>query len=467
MVGKPYSLTRRVLVWGISIGLIVTIIATAALFFITYKGAQDTQDDQLEEVVGLLARVDVSSRYPEALWMDDDQFEDWFIVDDDSAESIARAGSTVLVRTLHGGGRAMRVVFDRDLHDGAQTLMISGTEYRLVLRTLSRGVHIAVAQKSEEIRDLAVTAATWAIIPLLGLTVILFITLGAVFWVSTRPVEALARSLHNREPDDMTPISPNAIPTELLPLINAFNDVLAKIAELREHESRFTADAAHELRSPLAALSLQAERLEKSITDEAARDQVRALRDSIDRSSHLVSQLLSFKRARAKTKTSDVKRECTGQELIGVLSEAIENVIAEADKKHIELSAAGFESIDDKADELIPVNRDDLFTILRNLLENAVCYCPDNARVTVTLESTTPFILNVADTGPGIKPEDRERVFDAFYRVLGTNTTGTGLGLAIVKTLAQQNALKVELLETNPSRLDHKGLTVRLTKINA
>ena len=110
MVGKPYSLTRRVLVWGISIGLIVTIIATAALFFITYKGAQDTQDDQLEEVVGLLARVDVSSRYPEALWMDDDQFEDWFIVDDDSAESIARAGSTVLVRTLHGGGRAMRVV---------------------------------------------------------------------------------------------------------------------------------------------------------------------------------------------------------------------------------------------------------------------------------------------------------------------------------------------------------------------
>ena len=124
-------------------------------------------------------------------------------------------------------------------------------------------------------------------------------------------------------------------------------------------------------------------------------------------------------------------------------------------------------SSDDKADELIPVNRDDLFTILRNLLENAVCYSPDNARVTVRLESTTPFILNVADTGPGIKPEDRERVFDAFYRVLGTNTTGTGLGLAIVKTLAQQNALKVELLETDPSRLDHKGLTVRLTKINA
>lgn len=465
MVGKPYSLTRRVLVWGISIGLIVTIIATAALFFITYKGAQDTQDDQLEEVVGLLARVDVSSRYPEALWMDDDQFEDWFIVDDDSVESIARAGSTVLVRTLHGGGRAMRVVFDRDLHDGAQTLMISGTEYRLVLRTLSRGVHIAVAQKSEEIRDMATASAIAAVIPLLVLTTILFITLGTIFWISTRPVAEFARSLYQRDPNDMKPIASDGLPSELLPLINAFNSVLVKINELREQESRFTADAAHELRSPLAALSLQAERLERSIKDNALRDQVHELRSSIDRTAHLVSQLLSFKRAQAKSKLSDFERVCTAEELISTLSEAIENVITEADQKDIDIATEGLDCLTNQTNLQIPVNRDDLYTILRNLLENAIRYSPQNARVTIQLENLTPFTLSVADTGIGIAPENRQRVFDPFYRVLGTNTTGTGLGLAIVKTLAEQNSLLVELKETNPNNANHKGLTVKLTKM--
>lgn len=460
-----YSLTRRVLVWGLSIGIILSTLSAITLFVVTYDEARDNQDDQLEEVVGLLARVDVSSRHPDALWMDDEQFEDWFIVDEESAQSTAKAGSTILVRTLHGGGRAMRVVFDQDLHDGAQTLTISGKDYRLVLKTLSRGTHIAVAQRSDEIRDMATASAIAAVIPLLVLTTILFITLGTIFWISTRPVAEFARSLYQRDPNDMKPIASDGLPSELLPLINAFNSVLVKINELREQESRFTADAAHELRSPLAALSLQAERLERSIKDNALRDQVHELRSSIDRTAHLVSQLLSFKRAQAKSKLSDFERVCTAEELISTLSEAIENVITEADQKHIDIATEGLDCLTNQTNLQIPVNRDDLYTILRNLLENAIRYSPQNARVTIQLENLTPFTLSVADTGIGIAPENRQRVFDPFYRVLGTNTTGTGLGLAIVKTLAEQNSLLVELKETNPNNANHKGLTVKLTKM--
>ena len=271
---RNYGFVKRLLTWAASAAMVVTAVSAAALFYVTYEKAYDEQDDLLEEVSGVLARIDVSNKHPGALWMDDDDFEDWFIVDDDSPQSIAKAGSTILVRTLHKGGQTIRVVFDKDLHDGAQTLSIGDTDYRLYLITLSNGKHIAVAQKTKEIEKLARQAALAATLPLLGLSVTFFIILALLLWFAVKPIKSLTGEINRRKPDDVTPIDPRELPSELLPMVDAFNGVLKRIDELRQSESRFVADAAHELRSPLAALSLQAERLEKAAVSDEAKKQI-------------------------------------------------------------------------------------------------------------------------------------------------------------------------------------------------
>lgn len=458
---KNYGFVKRLILWAGSAALIVTIISAISLFIVSYHEAYDKQDDLLQEVSGVLARTDVSNRHPGALWMDDDDFEDWFILDRRSPDSIAKAGSTIMVRTLHEGGQTIRAVFDKDLHEGTQTLTISGKEYRLNLMTLSDGKHIAVAQKTKEIEKIARQTAIAAILPLLGLSFVIVVILAVVLWYSMQPIRQLTDSINKREPDDIRPIDPSNLPKELLPLVQAFNGVLKRISELRESESRFVADAAHELRSPLTALSLQAERLENSALNAESQKQMNDLRQSIDRATRLVSQLLSLKRAQQPSKLQPEK----SAQISRVLTNVIEQIWSEAEKKQIEIEALGFDELDPDANLTVDICEDDLFTILRNLLENAVKYCPEGSKIEIRLQSLSPFKLSVSDNGPGIAKEERERVFDPFYRVLGTGVTGTGLGIAIVKTLAEKNKLRVLLNETDPHAEEgHKGLTVMLLK---
>ena len=456
---KNYGFVKRLLVWAGTAALIMSLAAAASLFTLSYNEACDEQDDLLEEVTGVLARLDIASKHPSALWMDDDDFEDWFTLDENSPQAIAPAGSTVLVRTLHKGGQTIRAVFDQDLYDGAQTLFISGTEYRLYLRTLSGGQHIAVAQRMKEIEKIARQTALAASLPLLALSLALFIILAGVLWYSMKPIHALASKINNRQPDDLTPIDTQGLPTELLPMVDAFNGVLFRIDELRQRESRFVADAAHELRSPLAALSLQAERLEKAAMNEQAKKQLADLRISIDRATRLVSQLLSLKRAQIQSVKNNEKKAVLSETVAAV----IEQIWADAEKKNIEIEVLGFDEYDQEGNVTVDVAEDDLFSILRNLIDNDVKYCPEGSTVTIELESLAPFKMNIHDNGPGIPKEERERVFDPFYRVLGSGETGTGLGMAIVKTLAERNGLRITLNDANPlAESDQKGLMVTL-----
>lgn len=456
---KHYGFVKRLLIWAGSAALIVTIVSAVSLFIASYHRAFDEQDDLLQEVTGVLARLDVSGRNPGALWMDDDDFEDWFTVDDHSPQSVAKAGSTILVRTLHEGGQTIRVIFDQDLHNGQQTLTISGTPYRLNLLTLSDGKHIAVAQKTKEIEKIARGTALAATLPLLGLSLTIFIILATLLWYSMRPIRDLTYSINKRQPDDLTPIDPQGLPSELLPLVEAFNGVLEKVKTLRENESRFVADAAHELRSPLAALSLQAERLQTAELAPEAKKQVEELRQSIDRAARLVSQLLSFKRAQQDKITVAQKPA----HLSETLSMVIEQIWAEAEKKNIEIEAIGFDEHDPQSDATVNIGDEDLFSLLRNLMENAVKYCPAGSQVTIELVSLKPFEINIRDNGPGLSAEDKKRIFDPFYRVLGTGVTGTGLGMAIVKSLAQRNNLEITLSDTFPEAGEgKKGLRVHL-----
>ena len=213
------------------------------------------------------------------------------------------------------------------------------------------------------------------------------------------------------------------------------------------------------MRTPLASLSLQIERLEKLPLSDEAKGQISVIRQSVDRTNRMVNQLLSLKRAQNHTEQTNRTQANPSH----VLASVIEELWPEAEEKNIEIDVQDFDKLDPLAEGKVFLSKDNLFTIWRNLIENAIRYSPTRSTVTIRLMSLKPFSFFVCDTGPGITEENRERVFEPFYRESGQSIPGTGLGLAIVKTICEQNHLTIRLDWTDP--ISKSGLKVTVTEI--
>lgn len=471
--------------------LVFTVVTGAVLFYYAYEDAAEHQDDTLEEVSGVLARFVISgSGANAAKWpldsafvfsMDDDDLEDVYEIERNDPASRIPAGTPVLVHTLHHGGAAVPVVFRVDIRPGLQTLPIDGVDYRMHVRTLRGGTHIAVAQRTNELLENAAIAALWVVLPIVTSGVVIALLTGLLFYRLLLPVEAAARTLNARRADDLSPLETEGLPAEVLPMARSFNGLLSRVTELREREARFVADAAHELRTPLAALLLRIERLAESETVRTlppeTREEVDRLSATTERLVRMVNQLLALKRAEVQaaqsrqgpearssstssdsTASTSATDSASARSLRAPLDEAVGLVVEalwdEVEKKSIDLEVTGLEELEhDGRFPAAAMPADALHGILRNLLENAVRYTPEGGRITIDLSlgsvtnpnDTHHALLRVSDTGPGIPEAERSRVFDPFYRVLGTGVDGTGLGLAIVKTIAGKYDVEVTL----------------------
>lgn len=487
-VGNP-SFRTRVFRASAVATLVFTVVTGAVLFYYAYEEAAEHQDDTLEEVSGVLARFVISGNGANAAkWpldaafvfsMDDDDLEDVYEIERNDPASRIPAGTPVLVHTLHHGGAGVPVVFRVDIRPGLQTLPIDGVDYRMHVRTLRGGTHIAVAQRTNELLENAAIAALWVVLPIVTSGVVIALLTGLLFYRLLLPVEAAARTLNARRADDLSPLVTEGLPSEVLPMARSFNGLLARVTELREREVRFVADAAHELRTPLAALLLRIERLAESETVRTLPPETRAEVDRLtattERLVRMVNQLLALKRAEVEaaqsreapqaTNTSNTSTASTSatdsasaRSLRAPLDEAVGLVVEalwdEVEKKSIDLEVTGLEELEhDGRFPAAAMPADALHGILRNLLENAVRYTPEGGRITIDLalgsvtnpNDTHHALLRVSDTGPGIPEAERSRVFDPFYRVLGTGVDGTGLGLAIVKTIAGKYGVEVTL----------------------
>ena len=258
---------------------------------------------------------------------------------------------------------------------------------------------------------------------------------------------------HDNRPQPGQHTAGSAIQSDCTGLIGKFGgdsrpQKCKKNAQCQTDQIRFTADAAHELRSPLTALTLEAERLSRLPLPNEARGAVEALEAGLARSVHQVSQLLHFARAQAGEKTAmekDVKPWYPSE----LAAEVLEPLLAEMDRRRIRFEAEGL-------DDGLPVEglpRAAVQAVLRNLLENAVRYSPEGGSVTLGAERRPGSLcFTVSDTGPGIPEHERDRVFDPFYRMAGTGRTGTGLGLAIVRTYAEMTGAEVTLSDARPGR---------------
>ena len=255
---------------------------------------------------------------------------------------------------------------------------------------------------------------------------------------SIYPLKELASELSERRADNLAPVS-RAVPQETQTLVDALNRLFARVQTSIEREQRFTSDAAHELRSPMTALSLQAERLNSMSLPPEAQQQSAVLQQSISRNRHLLEQLLSFARAQ----TLEVQRPKSLISLQTLFRRTIETLLPLATAKNQDIGAAVETECEIWADDT------EIFTLVKTLADNAVRYTPEGGRIDLGFDETaTHLVLWVEDNGNGIPAAERSRVTDAFYRILGTEQQGTGLGLSIADAIAKRYGGKLILADS-------------------
>ena len=269
------------------------------------------------------------------------------------------------------------------------------------------------------------------------------------------PLNALQGRIRGRESHDLSPLDERDVPEEVSPLVRAINDLLARLDKSIGAQKHFLADAAHQLKTPLAGLRTQAELAQHEI--DAGKTDPQQLKKSLQQiarssqsAAHMVNQLLAM--ARAEDKEHSARKQVVDIARLAV--ETVHDFVPRSLEKRIDLGYEGPEDGEPRQHPAPLVNGHALLLreMIRNLVDNALHYTPAGGTVTVRVVED-PFgqvvVLQVEDSGPGIAPAEREQVFQAFYRALGTNVDGSGLGLAIVREIALQHDAEITLEDAN------------------
>nr|WP_314543438.1 ATP-binding protein [uncultured Massilia sp.] len=317
---------------------------------------------------------------------------------------------------------------------GFSNVRANGTTYRIFsIQANSQTVQVA--------QDLAVRrsmASNLALRTLGPIAVMMPILMLVVWWVvsgSLEPVARVRKQVASRQADDLSPVSEAGLPDEVRPLVHELNLLFGRVRTAFDAQQHFVGDAAHELRTPLAALKLQVQSLERANDNpEARRVAIGRLGAGIERATRLVEQLLVLARQEASATPHQ------NVDLAGVAKRAVADLVGLAQARSIDLGLQRADSAD------IQGQPDALMILARNLVDNAIKYTPNGGTVDVSVVADKGAVrLTVEDSGPGIPPEERERVFDRFYRVPGSDAAGSGLGLAIIKSIAQQHGATLAL----------------------
>ncbi len=303
------------------------------------------------------------------------------------------------------------------------------------------GQTIQVAQPMLLRDQLALAAALRTVAPFL----LMLPMLGVLIWVvvgrGLRPLDAVARAVSTRTPVALDPLPHERVPSEVLPLLLALNDLLARLKRALDAQREFIADAAHELRTPLAALSLQVQLAERAADSASRAEAFAEVKGGLQRATHAVQQLLTLarqepgggERALAAVKLADL--------VAGVIAE--HSPLAEARRIDLGATPTTGEPVVDGEEEALRI-------LVGNLVSNAVRYTPPGGKVDVTVaDGADGPCIEVSDSGPGIPVDERERVFDRFYRRAQNDEAGSGLGLAIVRRIAERHRASV-VLDTAP-----------------
>jgi two-component system OmpR family sensor kinase len=315
---------------------------------------------------------------------------------------------------------------------GFSNVEANGTTYR-IFSVQTSAQTVQVAQDMAVRRNMAGSLALRTVGPIAVMMPILMLVVWWVVSVSLKPVARVRKQVAARQADDLSPVSENGLPDEVRPLVHELNLLFGRVKTAFDAQQNFVADAAHELRTPLAALKLQAQGLERADSAQARQLAVSRLTAGIERATRLVEQLLVLARQQASAaggaKAEQVALADLARRTVGDLAGVAQNKGVDLGLQH--------------ADEVSVDGQGDALTILlRNLVDNAIKYTPPGGTVDVSVLGAS---LVVEDSGPGIPEEERERVFDRFYRIAGSEASGSGLGLAIIKAIAERHGAALTL----------------------
>ena len=420
------SLQFRLALWlGLTI-IGLALVAGVASYMSAFQEANEFQDDVLRQIATLYE----NSTQPTPR-----------IVEPDSSAN-RDAESRVFVQVLDPAASAPAsspsrypLALAETLPVGLQTVRSGAESYRVFIRTLSNGQHLAVAQDTAARDEIARDSALRTLTPLLAMFPIMFTIVIYLIRRGFRPVTDLAREIDRREESELHALSFDSVPAEIRPFVGAINRLLQRAELSMEGQRRFVAAAAHELRSPLTALSLQAERLANAQMSADAAERLVTLRQGIERGRSLLTQLLSLARAESvpivPSSILSVQR---------AYRRALEGLVTLAEEKGIDVGIAI------EPDAEVRANEVDLGTLVRNLVENAIRHTPAGGRVDLSVSTSREGVtLVIEDNGPGIPETERERVFERFYRSTGSDEIGSGLGLSIVKAICRRLGARITL----------------------
>jgi two-component system, OmpR family, sensor histidine kinase TctE len=303
-------------------------------------------------------------------------------------------------------------------------------------------VLVQVAETLEKRKTLATEIVKGVMVPQFVTLPLAVLLVWLALVRGIKPLAQLEKRIRARKPDDMSPLDDAAVPEEVAPLVLSVNDLLSRLTVSLTTQKRFLADAAHQLKTPLAGLRMQADLAQRETDADELKKSLKHIGRASVRATHTVNQLLAL--ARAETTGRSLAKHRV--DFVNVAREVMADSVPRALEKKIDLGYEGPAA--GEAATRLEGNATLLKELVRNLLDNAIAYTPEGGRVTLQLMSdrfSGTLLLIVEDSGPGIPESERELVFQPFYRALGTNVDGSGLGLAIVHEIAMQHGAEISL----------------------
>ncbi len=430
---RTASLRRTALAYVTVLLSIVGLAGSAIAYLYAHNAATEFLDGQLRQIA-LNAGAGASAQDASALG--DQDPEDQFAV------TIWGVDRTLVHASLPS------VHIARRERPGYANVEAEGEQWRVYSTTDSRGT-VQVAQREVVREEIARTAALGAAAPVLIAIPLAWLVVG---WAMNRMLarlNALANELAQRSVGATAPIALDGIPAEVAPLAESMNSLIVRLRDAVEAQRRFISDAAHELRTPLAAMQIQADNLSGE-TGGSQKGAAAAVSRGVRRASALVNQLLDL----AKLDEKDAPRDET-VDVNALLLECIADHAPLAEEKEVDIEV----NIERQARCLGAP--DEVRALFSSLIDNAVRYTPLGGRIDVLIEERggARFVVEIRNTGPGLPRGAEERVFDRFFRAAQQGMEGTGLGLAIARRVAERHGFGL----TVANRSDGSGVVARVT----
>ncbi|NNM50645.1 MAG: HAMP domain-containing histidine kinase [Pseudomonadales bacterium] len=425
---------------------VAVIIAGIAAYKNILSGVNEVQDYALRQIAYSLQYSNNLPVYTTEENDDNDNESIENVPDNDNFDFIAQIWNAKgrLIFASHPDG-----ALPRFSNDGIGTVNWQHEDWRVFSLTY-QGEIIQVGQPQNVRNSAAASLALHALIPIVALLPVL----GVLIWFGVsfglRPLGRITAYLQERHADTMRPLPTQELPSEINALVLELNSLLMRLSASFDIQRNFIADAAHQLRTPLTAMLLHAEIITQSDRCEEKEEEFQRLKQSIKRMSHLVKQLLILARQQPdaeRVSFSEVDLDALARQVIGELSTL-------AESRNVDLGLISLGEL------LVFGNQAALSIMLINLVDNAIRYIPENHKIDIRIyrQPTDHVVLEVEDNGPGIPENERERVFDRFYRGNQSDPVGSGLGLAIVRNIVLQHQGTIVLATGK-----NKGLLVRIS----